>query len=140
MRKSEFFMERDKDLYESYIAALGRKDVHSHKDAIRAAIHSPTKRCWISTYQAYRELLRMKKGKPPREHTIPKRLKLLEHIYERYKKLKEKPTFRGCSTYFITPFVLQEPAPEFYLSYSRALVIITKYKKNMRHAERLKKI
>lgn len=60
----EFIPVRDRELYNAYKTAFRRPDVKSHKQAIQAAIKSETSRFWISTFQAYREILKIKKGKP----------------------------------------------------------------------------
>ena len=44
-----------------------------------------------------------------------------------------KREFRGCSTYIITSFAVFQEAPEFYLSHSRALAIISKINREKRY-------
>ena len=63
-------------------------------------------------------------------HARDGRKRMIEKIYEIYTALEQKPEFRKCSPYFIVSFALQQPAPEFYISYSRALSIINKMRKN----------
>lgn len=121
----DFIPARDNELYMAYKRAFRRSDIRSHQQAIEAAINSPTSRFWISTFQAYREILKIKKGKPT-EEMRGIRKKMIQRIYAIYKELEEKPTFRECSTYFITSFAVQQAAPEFYISYSRALAIISR--------------
>lgn len=127
-QKSEFIIERDNALYKAYRDALRSEKVHSHQQAIRVALNSPTSRFWIPSFQAYREILKVKKTgeiKSPRGI----REKLIKDLYDKYLILKEKPMFRGYSTYFITCFVVSEAAPRFYISYSRALSIISRMRK-----------
>lgn len=129
----DFIPERDKELYEAYRKALWMKDVRSQEEAIRVAIRSRTSRFWISTFRAYRGILSIKKGKS-RKGTRSIRQKMIEDIYERYKKLEERNEFRGSSTYFITSFAIYQEAPGFYISYSRALAIISRMNRERRNA------
>ena len=57
------------------------------------------------------------------------RKKMINDIYEKYKELESKPTFSGCSTFFLVQFAVEQQAPEFYLSYNRAVAIITRIKR-----------
>lgn len=125
----EFIKERNKELYDAYKNCMRRKEVKSHKDAIRMAVKSKTSRFWISSFWTYKEILRLKRGKGIM-HARDGRKRMIEKIYEIYTALEQKPEFRKCSPYFIVSFALQQPAPEFYISYSRALSIINKMRKN----------
>lgn len=130
----EFIPVRDRELYNAYKTAFRRPDVKSHKQAIQAAIKSGTSRFWISTFQAYREILKIKKGKPTGcVRTVRKRM--IQKIYSAYQELEKKPAFRGCSTFFITSFAVQREAPEFYISYSRALAIISRINRERRNEQ-----
>ena len=128
----EFIPERDLELFNAYKDALRSADVRSHQQAILKAIKTPTSRFWVSTFQAYRSILRLRKGENMGAATRDTRRDMFLSIYERYKAIEKKPEFRGCSTYFIVSFAVQQQAPEFYISYSRASAIITKMKKQAR--------
>ena len=128
----DFIPERDRELYGRYREALRSKDTRSHQEAIEIAIHSPASRFYISIFQAYRGILRIKKGLRKEGGRVI-RNKMIHDIYERYKKLEAKREFRGCSTYFITSFAVYQEAPEFYLSYSRALAIISRINRERRN-------
>lgn len=128
----DFIPERDRELYRRYREALRSKETRSHQEAIDMARHSPASRFYISIFQAYRGILRIKKGLKKEGGRII-RDKMIHDIYERYKKLEAKREFRGCSTYFITSFAVFQEVPEFYLSHSRALAIISKINREKRY-------
>lgn len=125
MRELTFFEERDEALYQAYVNALRQPDVKSHQQAIEVAINSPTSQFWISPIQAYREILWKKKGVRP-NHIRPLRHDLVDELYERYESLSHRPTFQGCSTYFISQFSAQSRASKFYLSMRSAVRIINR--------------
>lgn len=130
----EFIPMRDMELYDAYKKAFRRADVKSHRQAIQAAINTKTSRYWISTFQAYREILKIKKGKAA-GCTRSVRRRMIQTIYSTYQELENKPAFRGCSTFFITSFAVQREAPEFYISYSRALAIISRINRKRKNEE-----
>ena len=111
----DFIPERDMELYEAYRRALKMREVKSHREAVMRAISSHASRFWISTLQAYRGILLIRKGKT-KEKGRSIRNKMIDDIYEIYKELEKKREFKGSSVY--------QTAPCFYISYSRALAII----------------
>ena len=87
------------------------------------AIKSPTSRFWTSTVWTYKEILNLKLGRPL-IHIRPDKVRMLHNIYRIFMRLEQQPAFRGQSVCFIVAFAIQQPAPEFYMSYSRAAHII----------------
>lgn len=127
----DFIPERDKELYEAYRKAMRDRSVKSHQEAIEMAINSKASRFYISTFQAYRGILRIRRGEK-KEGTRPVRDRMINDIYERVKELSGRREFKGCSIFFITSFAVFQEAPSFYISYSRALSIISKLKRERR--------
>lgn len=127
----DFIPDRDKELYEAYKRCLRDKAVHSHQAAVRKAIKSPTSRFWISSYQAYRGVLQLLRGRDAMQARSV-RCRMLEQVYAVFCELQQRPEFRRQSVYFTVSFAVQMPAPEFYLSYSRALAIIYKMRSDER--------
>lgn len=134
MVENELITCRNKELYEAYRNAFRKPEVRSHQQAIIEATVSHSSRYWISTLQACRYIIKLKKGLPIKSVNELKK-KMILSIYEVYKILEKKPEFKGCSTYFITSFVIQKGAPEFYISYHRALAIISKMNRERKHNE-----
>lgn len=131
MSELAFIEERDEALYQAYVTALRQPDVRSHQQAIEVAINSPTSQFWVSPIQAYREILWKKKGVRP-NHIRPLRHDLVDELYDRYNELSQKPTFRGCSTFFITQFSLQSRASKFFISMRSAVRIINRKRREKR--------
>lgn len=134
MVENELITSRNMELYEAYRNAFRSPEIRSHQQAIEQATQSPSSRYWISTLQACRYIIRLKKGIPIKSVNELKK-KMILSIFEVYKTLERKPEFKGCSTYFITSFAIQKAAPEFYISYHRALAIISKMNRERRHNE-----
>lgn len=130
----DFIPERDMELYEAYRRALKMREVRSHREAVIRAISSSASRFWISTLQAYRGILLIKKGKP-RDKGRPVRNRMIDDIYKVYKELEGKREFKGSSVYFITSFAVHQEAPGFYISYSRALAIIHRINRERRNGK-----
>lgn len=129
MSSPSYIHARDMELFLRYYEAIKKDDSITNQKAIEIAIKSPTSKFWVSPFQVYREILNIVNGRkqPPAMRSIRKRM--INDIYERYKELESKPTFRGCSTFFLVQFAVELPAPEFYLSYNRALAIIARIKR-----------
>lgn len=128
MTLSVYYEERCGAFVKAYRNALSRKDIHSHNEALEAAMKSPADRYWVSVFQAYRYILLYRKGVLPRSQS---KRRLVSDLHVEYERLAAKPTFKGCSTFFIVQFAVGMPAPEFYLSRRTARRIIEK----SRHAK-----
>ena len=89
----DFIPERDMELYEAYRRALKMREVKSHREAVMRAISSHASRFWISTLQAYRGILLIRKGKT-KEKGRSIRNKMIDDIYEIYKELEKKREFK----------------------------------------------
>jgi hypothetical protein len=128
----EYIDERNEALFQAYKDALKRKDVKTHQDAVNAAIHTPTKRYWVSPHHACRKILKYKKLEKS-GNTRPIREEAMQQIYKIYQQLEDKPTFRGASAFFITTFAIQHQAPQFFISQTRAGAIISRMKRRKRN-------
>lgn len=130
MSSPSYIFERDAELFLRYHEALKNDPTLTHQEAIRKAVKSPTSRYWVSFYEVYREILNIVHGREFSKKMKPSRRKQIEDIYERYRELAAKPTFKDSSVYFIVQFAIAEPAPEFYLGYDRAQTIIQRIKRD----------
>lgn len=137
MSVPSYISERDTALYAAFQKALARPDVCSVQVAIRIAVNSPTEQFWISSGQCYRIIMNMKAGRKPNkkystaedEQMRQLRQEMADELMRRYEKMERMPSYRGCSPFFITQFLVSQPAPKFYLSYSRALTIISRMRR-----------
>lgn len=130
MASPTYIKERDAELFLRYYQTQKQEPTLSIEQAIRKAIKSPTSHYHVSLYETYREILNIIHKREPSRHMKPMRRKQIADIYKKYCELASKPTFKGCSVFFIVQFAIAEPAPQFYLSYSRAVNIICEIKRN----------
>lgn len=122
--------ERNKELFMAYIRAYRDKNV-GHAEAVHIAIHSTCSRYWISPDYIYREILSRLRPHSQNIRSCPRRgrKKLYDKMYVDFLALRNKPTFKGCSAFFLSTFLVNRPAPGFYLSYDRACKIIRQMRK-----------
>lgn len=130
MASSSYILERDAELFLRYYETRKQDPSLTQQEAIMKVIKMPTTRYWVSLYEVYREILNIVHHRPPSPHMRPMRRKRIEDIWKIYSELASKPTFKGCSVFFIVQFAIAEPAPEFYLSYNRALAIISRIRRD----------
>lgn len=122
--------ERNKELFMAYIRAFRDKNV-GHAEAVRIAIHSACSRYWISPDYIYREILTRLKPRSQNIRSRPRRgrKRLYDKMFADFLALRNKTTFRGYSAFFLSTFLVNRPAPGFYLSYDRACKIIRQMRK-----------
>lgn len=131
--------QRDEELYQAYKHAFLQPGM-THRQAIHQAINTPTSRYWVSPSYIYRDILSRIRGynakadpASRRKHGCrPSRHNLYDELYTIYRRLSRQRYFRGCSTYFLISFVVNRPAPQFYISYVRARNIIARKRKEAR--------
>ena len=124
MSNSSYIMERNAELFLRYYEARKNNPRLTCQQAIEQAVDSPTSRHFVSLVEVYREILNKLHGREPKHCMKDLRRQQIEDIYHIYCELAAKPTFKGASPFFIVQFAIAEPAPHFYLSYSRARDII----------------
>lgn len=124
----EIHRERDEELFKAFKKAYSRKGV-TYEEAIREAVNSPCSRYWVSPDYVYREVLARLKGynwNKRRKQVRGIREKAYKDLYERFLVLSQRREFKGCSTRFISSFLVVHPAPSFFLSVRRAADIISR--------------
>lgn len=132
-----YFETRYNALYAAYRKACRRSDVRSHKEAIVAAVNSPSPSFGITPGEAYRQVLRLLKGRPPSYKEGSVRRKIAFDLFDEYNRLRATPTFRDVTIEYLASFVALSGAPKFYMSYSRARKIIDAMKKKRRNERKL---
>ena len=130
MSSPSYILERNAELFERYYEVHKKEPQLTQKEAIMKAIKSPATRYWVSLNEVYREILNIVHGRGLSERMKPIRRKQIEDIYRNYQALADKPTFKGCSVFFIVQFAIAAEAPEFYLSFARARDIINLVRRN----------
>lgn len=128
MPNSSYITERNAELFLRYYEARKKNPSLTCQQAIKQAVDSPTSHYYVSLVEVYREIQNILHGRQPSPRMKELRRRQIEDIYRVYQELASKPTFKGASPFFIVQFAIAEPAPRFYLSYSRARDIIWNYK------------
>lgn len=121
---SDYFKARYEALYKAYKEALRRKGV-SHEEAIKIAINSPSPRFWISIAKAYKQIRRKERGEDFSYAQGSLKRKVIEKVYEKYLYYRKLPTHRNKPIFTTVCWAVHSQAPSFYISYVRALKIIT---------------
>ncbi len=135
-RDNDYFTDRDEALYAAYRKAFRRNDIHSHREAIIAAIHSPSPTFGITPGEAYRQILRILRGLQPSYKIGSVRREIAMHLFNEYNRLKQMPAFQKSTVRYMAWFIVLSGAPQFYISYFRALKIITAMKKKYQNEKR----
>lgn len=136
--------ERNRELTDVYRRIMAANPDITHADACSMAVNSPASRWWVGYSYVYRELLRRVKGRSLADDPIfrrikrhsPQRVKVYDALWERYKELAARREFQGCSTLFLTSFVLNEQAPSFLIRADYGKKII---ERELRRARRERK-
>ena len=130
--------QRDEELYQAYKHAFEQPGM-THRQAIHAAIHTQTSRYWVSTIYVYRDILSRIRGYSTRndpegrcKRHHPCREGMYDRLYAIFLRLKKQRYFKGCSAYFLVSFVLNRPAPRFYIDHRQAQKIIARKRKEAR--------
>ena len=89
------------------------RDCWTQEEAWRRTVASPAPRYYVSPKQAYQIICKMRRGE---ELTLREnRVRMYKSIMETLKRLARKPEHIGRTLWSIMPFVVIEPAPEFFL-------------------------
>lgn len=118
--KSTFINERNTDLFKAFRHIVATCEINSQKEAIQKAINTPSLRFWVTPECATKAINRIRRGDDLAEMK-PHRREMFFEIFHRYTIAKEKKEYRGKSVSYICSFLVEEPAPSFYLTASTAI-------------------
>ncbi|MEG1724103.1 MAG: hypothetical protein RR313_01785 [Anaerovoracaceae bacterium] len=118
--KSDFTEQRNRDILSAYKKILATHDVKLHKDAIRLTINSSAARFYVSAESAAKTLNRIRSGDNLSEIKQHRR-EMFNELYKRYLECKRTYEFHDKSLSYICTFIVEEPAPKFYLTIATAL-------------------
>lgn len=99
------------DLMDAYRKVY--RDCWSQEEAWRRTVKSPAPRYYISPKQAYQVLSKMRKGEGA--GVSGNRERMYNSLMETLNRLARKPEHIGKTLWSIMPFVVIEPAPEFFV-------------------------
>lgn len=132
----QFEHERNKDLMRAYNEEIaGRKHIYL-PDVFKVVVKKPSARFWVSERRAAIVISRLLNG-DKLEDMRPLKRKMFKEIYRRAMKLKRN--YPQLTLLQIAEHVVQQPAPEFYLTPGSAKVIVSKIRKKQRNQEKKKK-
>lgn len=133
---SQLKHQRDDDLMRVYLLELGSRSHILLPEVLKAVVASPSRRFWVTSERASIVIYNMMKG-DQLEYMRPLKRKMFREIYRRVMKLKAN--YPQLSISILTEQVVAEPAPEFYITWRSAKVILSRIRKNRRiHNHRIK--
>lgn len=126
--ESDLRVPRNEAIYETYKKILREKPDLSKEEIVKEILNSKQPRMWVSFFGVYRTLLRIvyHSRSAPRNKS---RQTLEEDVRVRYERLRSKRAFKNASLYFLTSFIISEPATGFYMSPSRVAKTIGEVRK-----------
>lgn len=87
------------------------------RDAWEKTVMHPAPRFYVTPKQAYQKVLPMLDGDFSEIDCMnPRRQRLYACLYQRVLEASEQVQFAGKSLWFMMPFIVSQPAPEFFLS------------------------
>ena len=122
--KSTFIDERNNDLLRAYREVVSSRSVSSQREALYLAVNSPSCRFWVTPECATKAIYRLRRGDNLLEMKKHRREMFFE-LYRRYNN--QKTTNKSIIT--ICSFIVEEPAPKFYIKVSTAMKLF-KYQVN----------
>lgn len=131
MQKQDFILQRNAELYKAYkIQFLQAADGCGMNEIYRRVSKTPCSRFFVSEEEACTNVYRMARRTPLTVKSELRR-RMYEAIafraYERYKEYKETVSLRNCIYE-----VVNEPAPEFYLTVKSVKTILSQHRVYLR--------
>ena len=88
----------------------------SQRDAWEQTIKHPAPRYYVSPKQAYQRLLPLLDGDTSGLDAMkPERRRMYMSIFEKVMEASQRREFAGKSLWYIIPWVVSQPAPEFFI-------------------------
>lgn len=123
---SEYHAERSRDLLRAYFHYLRTCRHVAMPDVFRRVVEMPASRFWVSASRAAVVVARIMRG-DRLSHMRPNKREMFFEIHRRVMELR--PSRLGWSMPRLIEFVLEQPAPKFYLAPGSARVLILKARK-----------
>ena len=115
----EITQQMHADLMKAYINVSGT--CWTQMEAYEKMVKEPAPRYYITPKQAYQVLARMMKGDfEIVDMMATGKRRMYYSLFEEVLKLSEKREFIGKSLWYIVPFAVNSPAPEFFITAERA--------------------
>lgn len=132
---SDFSEDRNRELLKVFYALLEKESRQGIEDVFMRAIKAPASRFWVSERRAAAVVGRMNsKGDTALARMLPARREMYREIYRRY--LLEREERPKESMVGLVSEIVNSPAPEFYLTFKSARVILYRFMAAMRERRR----
>lgn len=106
----------------------------------RKAVRMPAPRYYVTPKQAYQVLLPMVSGDYTGFQKMShRRQRLYKSLYDLVMDMADKPQYQGKSLWFLIPFAVTSPAPEFFVSEKWARLIYMEEQRGYRYKPVFKK-
>lgn len=106
----------------------------------KKAVKMPAPRYYVTAKQAYQVLLPMVEGNLTNYRKMsPRRQRLYKSLYDKVMEMADKPQYQGKSLWFMIPFAVGSPAPEFFVSEKWARLIYMEEMRGYRYKPVFKK-
>lgn len=126
-----------RDLFNAYRKVY--TTCHSQNEAWIKTALQPAPRFYVSPKMAYEKLRRMVRGDFSEVDAMGAgKRRMYYELFQRLDKLSQQKEFIGKSLWFITTFLVSQPAPEFYISIETVRKVINcgkKYGEYYHHKE-----
>ena len=130
MGNTELKSERDEALYYAYRRVIAENNYMTQREAIEAAINSEAPQFFIPSKALSLHIGRIRRNCPqPRQNMATKRK--LGELYDRYVRFMEENPDTKMRHYEICEMLVEQPAPEFYISAEMAKRIIRREGKRL---------
>lgn len=114
-RNFELTCKMREDLMNAYREVYAR--CRSQKEAYRKTVKCPAPRFYVTPKQAYCMLRRMVRGDFSKVQTLaPHKQSMYMEMFGKLQQISQRQEFIGKSLWFICPFLVAQPASEFYIS------------------------
>lgn len=131
MRNMEIIRAREKAIYETYRRGLEEGRFASFRDAGEWVVRQPAPRFYIEARTVSLLVGMMERGKcPHRLHASSRRL--VRQMLDNYRAYMEAHPDCGMSRERVMELLVEEPAPEFYITGDAARKIIRKEVRRIR--------
>lgn len=106
----------------------------------KKAVRMPAPRYYVTAKQAYQVLLPVVEGDFSNlEKMSPRRQRLYRSLYGKVMEMAGRPQYQGKSLWFLIPFAVGSPAPEFFVSEKWARLIYMEEMRGYRYKPRFRK-
>lgn len=126
---------RDKELIKAFRRLAAAETGSISSDIYKAVVMQPCSRFWISEHRAAIMLSKLFNGYDVHSIEMPSRREMYAEIFRRAQILRsQRPDICYLDMAYI---IINQPAPQFYMTYKSAIVILNNYRRRRRHRRRL---